>query len=413
VKEAERMPERRLVMNPHVHVLAQPQPRTLPIDVSAIETITVECPVRGRGLVTRVLRRESDEELFGFFSHLIEREGRAELGSDASVLPRLREIGFLIFSDEAVEWPRFRVGLDSVPLRDLPPLQSGGPRRVSADLLFQREFSLHPGMAWPEEYARQTGWLDCFAKGPAVWVPSPLNGVLTPFWLDGEAAEWAERLVPGGEAPDGLPEALAARLIAIGALVPAKEPVGLEPPHATDAFRERRYVIARDLVHPFELSALREYTAALLREGLLSFGDRQVSRRFGRYNEPISRFLQTRLTPLMSAVAGRALVPTFSFLFCYASGAELTPHIDRREAEYSISLQVDYAPEPSPDAATPWPLGFQLADGTTVLTDLRLGDAVLYHGAELVHFRAPLPEGHRSAQLILEYVPADFESPRI
>ncbi|MFP2910119.1 hypothetical protein ACLESD_34800 [Pyxidicoccus sp. 3LFB2] len=166
-------------------------------------------------------------------------------------------------------------------------------------------------------------------------------------------------------------------------------------------------------MHPVELAALREYTAALLREGLLSFGDRQVSRRFGRYNEPISRFLQTRLAPLMSAVTGRAVLPTFSFLFCYASGAELKPHTDRREAEYSISLQVDYAPEPSPGAATPWPLGFQLADGTAVLTDLRLGDAVLYHGAELVHFREPLPEGHRSAQLILEYVPADFEGPRI
>ncbi len=407
------MSGRRLVMNPHAHVLAQPQPRTLPIDVSAIETITVECPVRGRGLVTHVLRRESHEELFGFFAHLIEREGRAELGSDASVLPRLRELGFLVFSDEVAEWPRFRVALDSVTLRGLPPPRSGGPLRVAADLLFQRELSLHPGMAWPEEYTRQTGWLDCFAKGPSVWVRAPPTGVLTPFWLDGEAAEWAERLVPGEEPPDGLPEALAARLTAIGALVPAKEPVGPAPAHATSAFRERRYVIARDLVHPLELSALREYTGALLREGLLSFGDPQVSRRFGRYNEPISRFLQTRLTPLMSAVTGQAVVPTFSFLFCYASGAELKPHIDRREAEYSISLQVDYAPEPSPDAATPWPLGFRLADGTAVLTDLRLGDAVLYHGAELVHFRAPLPEGHRSAQLVLEYVPAGFEGPRI
>ncbi|MFP2910120.1 hypothetical protein ACLESD_34805 [Pyxidicoccus sp. 3LFB2] len=206
------MPGRRLVMNPHAHVLAQPQPRTLPIDVSAIDTITVECPVRGRGLVTHVLRRESHAELFGFFAHLIEREGRAELGSDAGVLPRLREMGFLVFSDEAIQWPRFRVALDGVTPGDAPQ----APLRVCEDLLFQREFSLHPGMVWPAEYAKQTGWLDCFARGPAVWVPSPLNGLITPFWLDGEAAQWAERLVPGAALPDGLPATLAARLTAIG-----------------------------------------------------------------------------------------------------------------------------------------------------------------------------------------------------
>jgi hypothetical protein len=40
--------------------------------------------------------------------------------------------------------------------------------------------------------------------------------------------------------------------------------------------------------------------------------------------------------------------------------------------------------------------------------DLGLGDALLYRGRELVHYRNPLPEGHHSSSIFLHYVRENF-----
>lgn len=108
----------------------------------------------------------------------------------------------------------------------------------------------------------------------------------------------------------------------------------------------------------------------------------------------------------MSAIAGRPVVPSFSYFFSYVAGAALEPHKDRAQAEFSISLQLDHAPEPP--GATGWPLQFSFDDGRAAAADLAIGDAVLYHGRAVTHHRAPLPPGQRSSVLVLEYVPHDF-----
>ena len=85
----------------------------------------------------------------------------------------------------------------------------------------------------------------------------------------------------------------------------------------------------------------------------------------------------------------------------YLAGAVLEPHRDRAQCELSISLQIDYAPEPEGD--TPWPL---LIEGRAV--PLGLGDALVYRGRELTHARGALPEGHASASIFFHYVPEGF-----
>jgi hypothetical protein len=40
---------------------------------------------------------------------------------------------------------------------------------------------------------------------------------------------------------------------------------------------------------------------------------------------------------------------------------------------------------------------------------LASGDALLYKGCEVVHYRYPLPAGHRSTSLFFHYIPADFD----
>jgi hypothetical protein len=265
-------------------------------------------------------------------------------------------------------------------------------------------------VSWPSDYDEQEGLLRCFAGGPAVWAGDPA-ALTTPYWLEPDVAELVATLAPGQPAPP-LPEPLAAALASIGAIRPdgaAREP-RVRPVHRA-AFAADRHVVVERLLDGRELAALRRYYGALLAAGLVRLGDRQNDRRFSSYADPVGRFVHARLTGLMSAIAGRPVLPSFSFFVAYVDQADLAPHRDRPQAEFSISLQLDYSP--ATEGATGWPLRFTGADGRRCAADLRIGDAVFYHGRELVHERDPLPAGQRSSHLILEYVPEDFDGPLI
>lgn len=403
------MSEPMLVMNPFVDIHIHPQPEALPIDTAQIEVITVRCPVRGRGLVVRELTAAGAPALFAFFANLVARGGELALDSDAPLVDTLVNIGFLISDSDIVEWPAF-----AIPLADAPEAALPDARWVVADsLVFQPAFALHPGVRWAADYDEQDGRLRCFGPGPALWVGAP-GELVTPRWLRDDDAALVAGLVPGASPPP-LPPALGRALAAAGALVPV-EPRGAPLDRFTRhraAFAADEHTIIRDLLGPGELAALRRYYAALLAAGLVPFGDRQNRARYSAYNDPIGRFLHTRLAPAFSALAGRPLVPSFTYFFSYLEGADLAPHKDREQAEYSISLQIDHTPTPAPGQATGWPLVFSFDDGRTASADLAIGDAVLYHGRSVTHARGVLPADQRSSLLVLEYVPHDFAGLRI
>ncbi len=393
-----------LTMNPFADVHVHPQPIALPIAPDAVEVITVTCPVRGRGLLVHELTAAGEPELFAFFLDLAGRYGEIELDSDASIVPALVLIGFLVAEKDIVDWPRFRIALEGD--QDAADGGAAAPGSVVSDsFLFQDEFALHPGMPWPADYDEQEGLLGCFSAGPAFWVGDPAE-LTTPFWVDAESAELLSRLVPGQPAPP-LPVALGRALAEVGAIVGGSRSPALDVTSHRPDFAARRYAVVPAVLDARERDALRAYYGALLAADLIRLGDRQNQGRFSSYNDPVGRFVQARLAGAMSAVAGRPVLPAFSFFACYVDGATLEPHRDRPEAEYSISMQIDYSPETS--GPTGWPLRFAGEGGDIGDAGLRIGDAVFYHGRELIHRRDQLPAGHRSSHLILEYVPDDFE----
>jgi hypothetical protein len=66
---------------------------------------------------------------------------------------------------------------------------------------------------------------------------------------------------------------------------------------------------------------------------------------------------------------------------------------------------VDATPEPVRETA--WPLRLRLPD-RDVAAYQAIGDALLYRGREIAHFRDPLPEGRTSIQLFFHYVDEGF-----
>lgn len=161
----------------------------------------------------------------------------------------------------------------------------------------------------------------------------------------------------------------------------------------------------RGLIHPFQLSALRRYFRWRVRRGHLPFGDPQCPLRYVAHNEPVAGFFHRELTGAVSTLLGRPVKPSYCYFIGYQSGADLPKHIDRVQCKYTLALCLDFSPEPA--CETTWPLQLELPTETVVVYQA-LGDALLYEGRKIPHFRTCLGEGCTSTSILFHYVDADF-----
>lgn len=131
----------------------------------------------------------------------------------------------------------------------------------------------------------------------------------------------------------------------------------------------------------------------------------------------------------MCLVIGEEVVPSYVYAASYVEHADLKPHTDRAQCEFSISFQVDYLPEQTehrspwglflwnPDFGNDQPVEYfspefpaaSQSDDTNPAVFLASGDGLIYKGRELIHYRYPLSASHKSTSLFFHYVPKDFQ----
>jgi hypothetical protein len=243
------------------------------------------------------------------------------------------------------------------------------------------------------------------------WVEDPGSHALQPFWLGPEFCNMLSGAQPGDPAPFTLSPQARRTLILAHILVQEEyashrcrqwdETVSIVGAH----FQSQGYAPASRLIHPFHIAALRRYYRQQIRTGKLHLGDEQSPLRYKSYNDPVARFFHQQLTAAMSAFAGEPLKASYVYLASYQPGAVLEKHTDREQCDFSVSLCLDYAPEPR--NATQWPLQLHKKSGTVKVFQA-IGDALLYRGCQLPHSRAALPEGHTSTSIFFHYVRQDF-----
>lgn len=164
----------------------------------------------------------------------------------------------------------------------------------------------------------------------------------------------------------------------------------------------------RGLIHPFQLSALRRYFRRLIRHKRLHFGDGQCPLRYVAKNEPVASFFHHQLRHAVSGLLGKPVKPSYCYFIGYQAGSELEKHVDRLQCEYTLALCLDFSPEPLKQ--TSWPLRLALPDRTVVVYQA-LGDALLYEGRRIPHFRGRLAEGCTSTSILFHYVDRNFTGP--
>lgn len=114
------------------------------------------------------------------------------------------------------------------------------------------------------------------------------------------------------------------------------------------------------------------------------------------YKDPIMQSISNTKREMVEEAFNTKLSSTHTFWRCYTYGSELGKHKDRPSCEYSVTLFIG-------SDGKDWPI---FMDGEPLY--LNPGDAVVYKGCELEHWREPY-EGDYHMQVFLHYV--DPEGP--
>jgi hypothetical protein len=138
-------------------------------------------------------------------------------------------------------------------------------------------------------------------------------------------------------------------------------------------------------------------------------GDDQTPSRHVAYDEPAVTFFHRQLTQVISDAVGTAVTPSYCYVTAYQGGADLEPHTDREECEYTFSLCIDATPEPT--AQVPWPLWLQTFDGPVAVWQ-HLGDGVLFRGRYITHWRTRLADDNTVTNILFHFVDATVPGSR-
>jgi hypothetical protein len=310
---------------------------------------------------------------------------------------------------------RYYCLLDELPLHLLPQ-HAVHSLRVRDDqyqpVYLNPECILCAAGQLPDEFASSMELLSGFAlQGNMAWVRNPSTGSLLPFWIGPEVDGALRDLRWNEPVPSSVRRRMRSLLTAADILLSEgqidqrrhKSEEGLQK--ASETFRKQGYAPVGALIHPFHIAALRRYYRYLIRTGAIRLGDGQSPRRYVAYNEPVARFFHRDIAATLAAVAGESLKPSYVYLASYLSGAELKRHTDRAQCEFSVTLCLDFSPEPS--LATPWPIRLDVPTGTVTVYQA-LGDGLAYRGTRLPHYRDPLGERQTSTSIFFHYVSSDF-----
>lgn len=144
--------------------------------------------------------------------------------------------------------------------------------------------------------------------------------------------------------------------------------------------------------------------------------DRPALELYGQHYKPMIPFLWG-LTPIVSNLAGRELLPSYNYFRVYPKDAICRVHSDRPACEHSVSLTLGYSDN------IPWPLEIDrgLIDEVAPIVDgfdsaefaslpMAVGDAVIYRGIEHRHGRTTPNPNRWSAHMFLHWV--DRDSPQ-
>ena len=132
------------------------------------------------------------------------------------------------------------------------------------------------------------------------------------------------------------------------------------------------------------------------------FNEPQIPNTYCHYGDIAMETLLDKLIEPMSKETGLNLVPTYTYARIYKKGDVLKRHKDRNSCEVSMTLNL---------GGDPWAIYLEPSgevDKEGVKIDLEPGDALIYRGNDVEHWREAF-EGENCGQVFLHYNDASSE----
>ena len=176
------------------------------------------------------------------------------------------------------------------------------------------------------------------------------------------------------------------------------------------SFKDNGYVIIPKILSGelLDFIGIHAYNKARI-EGI-NPDDSQIPNTPSFYGDWVMENLSDFLLPKIESAAGMKLLPTYTYFRVYKAGDILEKHRDRPSCEISISMSLR-------KKGKIWPIYINNTDykkehnlegeGCTTSIMMEEGDAVLYRGCEVDHWREAYTEGTKLAQAFLHYVDAN------
>eukprot|EP01012_Entosiphon_sulcatum_P034517 TRINITY_DN43788_c0_g1_i1.p1 TRINITY_DN43788_c0_g1~~TRINITY_DN43788_c0_g1_i1.p1 ORF type:complete len:480 (+),score=92.77 TRINITY_DN43788_c0_g1_i1:23-1441(+) len=191
--------------------------------------------------------------------------------------------------------------------------------------------------------------------------------------------------------------------------------------HEAQQWPKNWYFFVRRMLPPYALQVAQDCYRKLILGKHLHFKDPQATR-YISYNDLVGRFLQAQYRELVERIVDAPVKPTYTYFGGYVGSAVLAPHTDRQQCEFTVTLNLDVNPA---DAYCPVGLGKKARPGVTadfrgdpnermppqaeqVYVYPRPGDALLFKGRHLVHWRHQIPSWQNCTNIFLHYVPSGF-----
>ena len=164
-------------------------------------------------------------------------------------------------------------------------------------------------------------------------------------------------------------------------------------------FQDKGYVLIKNFLDPESVKVVSRYLENALRrypENNQGGGDGDSSK-ISYYADPLIEMILADKLAHVEEVTGFKLFPSYSFTRVYQKGEELKAHVDRPGCEISLTCHIA-------TVGKPWPIWMQTPGGEPSEYTLEPGDACVYKGCEIKHWREPATDTDINVQMMLHYV---------
>jgi|TARA_A100000172_G_scaffold52099_1_gene32922 hypothetical protein len=174
-----------------------------------------------------------------------------------------------------------------------------------------------------------------------------------------------------------------------------------------NSFAEKGYTIVKGFLDLEETVRISKYLENCVNRKACSTrtGEENITdqpSRFYYYADPLIELILEEKTKEIEEIVNLPLYPTYSFMRVYVDSDALRKHTDRPECEYSVTVHVA-------KVGKDWPICIKDIHGNDNKIILDQGDALVYRGCDLLHWRDPMKQcgTDLNAQFMLHYVEKD------